>query len=161
MVHISKTVAKQRKLGKVYPEKENVFRAFKETPYSKVRVVILGQDPYHDGSATGIAFANEGVDCKIASPSLQKIYEHLLFAYETGYIEFPPFTDWTLDRWTSQGVLLLNRVLTVRSGLADSHKDLGWETFTDRVINKINQKEDTVVFMLWGRRAQEVKRLID
>jgi len=161
MVYLGKTIARQRQLGKIYPEKENVFRAFRETPYSKVRVVILGQDPYHDGSATGLAFANEGVDVKTASPSLKKIYEYLGLAYDMGYINFPPLTDWTLDRWSSQGVLLLNRVLTVKRGLADSHKDLGWETFTDRVINKINQKDYTVVFMLWGRKAQSVKRLID
>ena len=137
-----------------YPEKENIFRAFRLTPYKDVKVVILGQDPYHGvGEANGLAFSvNNGIKLP---PSLQNIYKEL--HNDLGLI--PPNTG-DLTCWAKEGVLLLNSVLTVEKDKPASHKNLGWEKFTDAIISKVNEKKDPVVFILWGNFAKNKKSLI-
>ena len=139
----------------VFPKRENIFRAFKLTEYDKVKVVILGQDPYHDvNQANGLAFSvNEGVKLP---PSLVNIYKEITNEYG-GVI--PKNGD--LESWAKQGVLLLNTVLTVRAHMPNSHKNKGWETFTDEVIRKLNDKSKPIVFLLWGNNAKSKKSLID
>lgn len=139
----------------VFPKRENIFRAFKLTEYDKVKVVILGQDPYHDvNQANGLAFSvNEGVKLP---PSLVNIYKEITNEYG-GVI--PKNGD--LESWAKQGVLLLNTVLTVRAHMPNSHKNKGWETFTDEVIRKLNDKSKPIVFLLWGNNAKRKKSLID
>lgn len=138
----------------VFPDMYELFSALKVTPFSKVKVVILGQDPYHEpGQAHGMAFSvKPGVQIP---PSLLNMYKELNaeFGYEipkTGY----------LMKWAEQGVLLLNTVLTVRNGEANSHHGKGWETFTDEIIRQLNLRKDPIVFMLWGNNARRKKELI-
>ncbi len=138
----------------VFPDKKNIFAALKYTPYENVKVVILGQDPYHGlGEAHGMAFSVcPGI--KIP-PSLQNIYKELnqelgCYIPNNGY----------LMKWSKQGVLLLNSVLTVKKDTPASHRGIGWETFTDRIIEEVNKKEEPVVFMLWGSFARSKKYLI-
>ena len=131
----------------VYPEKRRVFSALKLTPYQNVKVVILGQDPYHEpGQAHGISFSvAPGV--KIP-PSLVNIYKEIADDVG-GYIP----NNGYLVKWCKQGVLMLNTVLTVQRGLANSHKGWGWEIFTDEIIKKLNNRQEPIVFILWGRNA--------
>lgn len=138
----------------IYPDKYDIFNALHYTPYEKVKVVILGQDPYHGpGQAHGMAFSvKPGVQ---PPPSLLNIYKEL-----HGDLGCPIPKDGYLKKWADQGVLMLNTVLTVRSGEAHSHKGKGWETFTDEVIRKVNEKETPVAFLLWGRPAQEKLSII-
>lgn len=138
----------------IYPPKEDVFNALRLTSYSDVKVVILGQDPYHgEGQAHGLAFSvREGVPLP---PSLKNMYKEI--EEETGESQ-PESGD--LTRWARQGVLLLNTALTVRSGEANSHSGKGWEIFTDRVIEVLNEREKPVIFILWGRNAKTKERLI-
>ena len=138
----------------VYPARSNVFEALKLTPYDNVKVVILGQDPYHgEGEAHGLSFSVcPGI--KIP-PSLQNIYKELnselgCYIPNNGY----------LTKWAKQGVLLLNSVLTVVKDTPASHKGIGWETFTDRIIEEIDKKDSPVVFMLWGNFARSKKVLL-
>ncbi len=133
----------------VYPEKEDIFSAFRLTPLSKVKVVILGQDPYHEpGQAHGLCFSvKPGVDIP---PSLVNIYKEL---QDDLGCEIP--NNGYLVHWAEQGVLLLNTVLTVRAHQAFSHKGVGWETFTDAVIEAINRENRPIVFLLWGSPAQK------
>lgn len=150
---LTEFVDQERKAGKVYPPTESVFRAFELTPYAKVRVVILGQDPYHrEGQAHGLAFS---VAQGKPPPSLRKIFKELERDPEVA----PP-DDGNLEGWARQGVLLLNAALTVRAGAPNSHHARGWEDFTDAVIRAINKKSDRVVFLLWGGQAQKKARLI-
>jgi uracil-DNA glycosylase len=139
----------------VYPAQENIFNAFALTPLSKVKVVILGQDPYHgEGQSHGLSFSvPEGI--KIP-PSLRNIYKEI--TAETG--EEQPDSG-NLERWAKQGVFLLNSTLTVEANEAGSHQGWGWETFTDEVIKVISQKQEHVVFLLWGKFAQDKAKLID
>ena len=132
----------------------DIFNALKAAPYSKVRVVILGQDPYHEpGQAHGMCFSvRPGVPLP---PSLQNIYKEL---YSDLGIE--PSNSGYLMRWAEQGVLLLNTVLTVRAHQANSHRGKGWEQLTDRVIELLNDREQPMVFMLWGANARSKKALI-
>lgn len=141
--------------NEVFPEKNHIFRAFEMTPYDQVKVVILGQDPYHDiGQAHGLSFSvNKGV--KIP-PSLANIYREL--ESDLGVIS-PNHGD--LINWSKEGVLLLNTVLTVRAHEAHSHKNKGWEIFTDEMIRKVNEKQEPVVFILWGNPAQKKRKMID
>jgi uracil-DNA glycosylase len=140
---------------KVFPEKQNIFNALNSTSFQDVKVVLLGQDPYHgEGQAHGLSFS-VGKDVKIP-PSLRNIYKEL---QDDIGCEIPEHGN--LSKWTEQGVLLLNTVLTVREGKAHSHKSKGWETFTDKVIENLNNRKKPVVFMLWGRPAQEKLKLID
>ncbi|MBQ8764868.1 MAG: uracil-DNA glycosylase [Clostridia bacterium] len=138
----------------VFPDMYDLFSALKATPYSKVKVVILGQDPYHEpGQAHGMAFSvKPGVQIP---PSLLNMYKEINseFGYpvpQTGY----------LMKWAEQGVLLLNTVLTVRSGEANSHQNKGWEIFTDEIIRQLNARRDGIVFLLWGNNAKKKKELI-
>lgn len=138
----------------IYPDKYDIFNALHFTSYKDIKVVILGQDPYHGpGQAHGLSFSvNPGI--KIP-PSLLNIYKELnsdlgCYIPNNGY----------LKKWADQGVLLLNTSLTVRAGEANSHKSIGWEIFTDRIISLVNEKEDPVVFLLWGNNAIKKKNLI-
>lgn len=143
--------------GKViFPTKENIFNAFKYTELDNLKVVILGQDPYHNyNQAHGLAFSvQKGVDIP---PSLQNIYKELARSIP----EFKTPNHGYLVDWAKQGVFLLNTTLTVEAHKANSHKDIGWETFTDTVINKISENKHNVVFMLWGSHARKKKVLID
>lgn len=139
----------------IFPPREDIFNALRLTSISHVKVVILGQDPYHEpGQAHGLAFSvKRGV--KIP-PSLLNIYKELK---EDLGIDMPQHGE--LTSWAKQGVLLLNTVLTVRRGEANSHKDKGWEEFTDRIIEIINEKKEPVVFMLWGGNAQAKAKLLN
>lgn len=138
----------------IYPERQDVMNALNFTPYEKVKVVILGQDPYHGpGQAHGLSFSvKPGV--KIP-PSLRNIYKELNSDFGA-----PIPSHGYLKHWADQGVLLLNTVLTVRAGLAHSHKKKGWEKFTDAIIKKVDEKSTPVVFILWGNPAQEKATLI-
>lgn len=138
----------------VFPPKKEVFKAFRYTPYKNVKVVILGQDPYHgEGEAEGLSFSvKEGIK---KPPSLNNIFKEL---HDDLGCSIP--TNGSLVPWAKQGVLLLNTVLTVIKDKAASHKGIGWETFTDEVIKKINEHETPVVFILWGSFARSKKQLI-
>ncbi len=138
----------------IYPEKNDIFNAFHYTSYANIKVVLLGQDPYHgEGQAHGLSFSvKPGIP---APPSLVNIFKEL---HDDLSIIIP--NHGYLKSWADQGVLLLNTVLTVRAGEANSHRKMGWETFTDQVIKLINEKEDPVVFWLWGKPAQSKETLI-
>lgn len=142
------------KTKKIYPDKYDIFNALHFTPYKDIKVVILGQDPYHGpGQAHGLSFSvNPGVK---TPPSLLNIYKELnsdlgCYIPNNGY----------LKKWADQGVLLINTSLTVRAGEANSHKNIGWQVFTDKIISLVNEKDDPVVFLLWGNNAIKKKELI-
>jgi uracil-DNA glycosylase len=139
----------------VYPKREDIFRAFRLTPFSEVKVVILGKDPYPDGKANGLAFSNRE-DALFYSPSLTKIFDFIEREYHDGLtFDF----DFTLEEWARQGVLLLNTSLTVeRLKIGSHHKP--WKKFTKAVIDSINEYHTGVVFMLWGNDAKAFKPLI-
>ena len=145
----------ERKAHVVFPPADQVFTAFKVTPYDKANVLILGQDPYHNaGQAHGLCFSVQpGVK---PPPSLVNIYKEL-----EADVGFKPPKHGHLMGWAEQGVFLLNAVLTVRAHEAGSHRDKGWERFTDAVIGLLSAREQPVVFVLWGRYAREKKDLID
>lgn len=145
---------KRREIANVFPEEADIFKALELTPYDAVKVVILGQDPYHGkGQAHGLSFSvQDGVPIP---PSLQNIYKEL--EADTGII--PPTTG-NLTKWAKQGVLLLNTVLTVEEGKANSHKGKGWEIFTDTIIQALNDCPRPLVFVLWGKPAQQKKAMI-
>ncbi len=147
-------LAEEYRTKTVYPQMENIFNALKYTAYSDVKVLLLGQDPYHgEGQAHGLAFSvQKGVQ---KPPSLKNMFKEL--ESDLG-IKAP--SHGCLTDWTKQGVMLLNTVLTVREGEPNSHKSLGWTTFTDKVISLLNQREDPVIFLLWGRNAAEKLPLI-
>jgi uracil-DNA glycosylase len=148
-------VAAQRRTHTVYPPEEDVFTAFQYTPYDQAKVLLLGQDPYHgEGQAHGLCFSvRPGVR---PPPSLMNIFKEL--HHDVG-CKVP--NNGCLIPWAKQGVMLLNSVLTVRAGEPNSHKDRGWERFTDAAIHALAKKQTPVVFMLWGAYAQKKKRLID
>ena len=148
-------VAGERQRHAVYPPHDEVFAALHLTPYAEVKVMILGQDPYHgQGQAHGLCFSvREGVP---QPPSLQNILKEL-----EADVGCAPPAHGCLDRWARQGVLLLNATLTVRARQAGSHQGKGWETFTDEVIRAVSAKTDPVVFILWGAYARKKKPLID
>lgn len=143
----------QRKV--IYPHSNDCFNALNETPFEKVKVVILGQDPYHGpGQAHGLSFSvKPGVK---VPPSLVNIYKEL-----ESDLGIPPANHGFLNQWAQQGVLLLNSVLTVEASKAGSHQNKGWELFTDKIIELINQEHQGVVFLLWGSYAQKKGRYID
>ena len=140
----------------IYPAPKNIFRAFELTPFGKVKVVILGQDPYFNpGQAHGLSFSvTEGVQ---NPPSLRNMFKEI--ESDTG--ETPDTKSGDLSRWATQGVLLLNATLTVRAGTANSHQGKGWETFTDAIIRTLSEEREHLVFILWGRYARSKKALID
>jgi uracil-DNA glycosylase len=145
----------ERENHQVFPPEEDVFNAFQHTPYHKVKVMLLGQDPYHDeGQAHGLCFSVQpGVR---PPPSLKNIFKEL-----KNDVGCPLPNHGCLTAWADQGVFLLNAVLTVRAHKPASHKGKGWEVFTDEVIRKVNEQEEPVVFLLWGRYAQDKSKLID
>lgn len=147
-------VQKRRAEVRVFPEEKNVFNALKLTPFESVKVVILGQDPYHGfGQAHGLSFSvQKGIPLP---PSLRNIYKEL--QDDLGG-ELP--TEGDLSDWAKQGVLLLNTVLTVEEGNANSHKGMGWETLTNRLIESLNELNHPVIFILWGKPAQDKEKLI-
>ncbi|PWC11332.1 uracil-DNA glycosylase [Brenneria corticis] len=150
-------VGKERAAGKIiYPPQKDVFNAFRFTELHQVKVVILGQDPYHGpNQAHGLSFSvRPGVP---APPSLVNIYKEL--ANDIPDFEIP--RHGFLQSWAEQGVMLLNTVLTVEAGQAHSHANLGWETFTDRVIAALNENREGIVFLLWGSHAQKKGSIID
>ena len=153
---LSRVDTKRAEDAVIYPSADNVFKAFDLTPLDKVKVVILGQDPYHGPhQAHGLAFSvNEGI---AFPPSLQNIFKEL----ETDIEDFQIPMHGDLTPWAEQGVFLLNTVLTVQKGLANSHADWGWEQFTDEVIATLNNQREHIVFMLWGAHAQKKGRVIN
>ena len=138
----------------IYPEMGNIFNALKYTPYEDVKAVILGQDPYHGpNQAHGLCFSvQKGVK---APPSLQNMFKEL-----NSDLGIPIPKSGELTSWARQGVLLLNTVLTVRAGQANSHKGMGWEIFTDRIIELLNMREKPIIFLLWGGPAKTKTKLI-
>lgn len=148
-------VEAERRRGPVYPRSDAVFAALHLTSYADLRVVILGQDPYHGpGQAHGLAFSvTDGVP---PPPSLRNVFAELV---DDVGCQSPPSGD--LSAWASQGVLLLNTSLTVRGGAAGSHQNKGWERFTDRIIATAAAKPEPVVFILWGASAQKKRPLIE
>lgn len=156
MAELSFFVQQARNQGRVFPPRELVFNAFKLTGFDSLKVVILGQDPYHnDGQAHGLAFSvPDGI---ALPPSLKNIFKEL----ETDIPGFKTPRSGDLSHWAKQGVLLLNATLTVNAHQAGSHQKRGWEHFTDQVIEAISDQKDAVVFLLWGSYAQKKASLID
>ena len=138
----------------VYPNMHNIFNALKYTSFADCKVCIIGQDPYHEpNQAHGLCFSV--LKGNVPPPSLKNIYKEL-----SDDIGFKIPNHGELTAWAKQGVLLLNNVLTVRKGLANSHKGIGWETFTDRVIEELDKKQTPVIFLLWGANAAKKAQLI-
>jgi uracil-DNA glycosylase len=156
MASLKRFLQSEREAGKrIFPGGSNWFRALDLTPLDEVKVVILGQDPYHGpGQAHGLCFSVPGG--VRPPPSLVNIFKEL--ASDLG---IPPPAHGFLEHWARQGVLLLNSVLTVEMGLAASHRDRGWERFTDTVVQLVNAREQPVVFMLWGSYAQKKAGFVD
>ena len=152
---LRKYLVEEKKKFVIYPPGKNIFEAFNRTPFSEVKVVILGQDPYHGpGQAHGLCFSvPSGV---VFPPSLQNILKELESDLE---IPFPESGD--LSKWADQGVLLLNATLTVRANQAGSHQGNGWEQFTDAAIRNLSERHTGLVFLLWGNYARNKKNLID
>lgn len=138
----------------VYPRKEDLFNALKQTSYKDTKVLIMGQDPYHgEGEAHGLSFSvKDGVKLP---PSLKNIYKEL-----ESDLGIKPATSGNLTKWTKEGVLLLNSTLTVIKDTPNSHSKIGWDKFTDYIVKKLNEKEEPVVFILWGNFARSKKALI-
>jgi uracil-DNA glycosylase len=156
MQQLREFLATEKAAGKIiYPAGKHIFNAFNSTPLNQVKVVILGQDPYHGpGQAHGLCFS---VPPGVAMPpSLKNIFKEI----ERDLKVVSPQSG-CLQTWAQQGVLLLNATLTVQQGLAGSHQGKGWETFTDRAISVVSREQKNVVFMLWGAYAQQKKALVD
>ena len=147
---LSATLKKERLTHTIYPEQQDVFNAYVHTPYDKVRVVVLGQDPYHNGAADGLAFSSKRPN--FIPQSLRNIFK------EIGYdsVKSP-----SLYRWAEQGVFLINTCLTVRKAAANSHSKIGWQEFTFKTIQALNDRTDPIIFMLWGAHAQKYDEYID
>jgi uracil-DNA glycosylase len=152
---LTKVVRDQYKITAVYPPARNIFRAFDLCPFNKVKVVIVGQDPYHGVSqANGLSFSvNNGI---AIPPSLQNIYKEI-----HDDLGISPSSSGDLSRWARQGVLMLNSVLTVLANKPASHGKIGWEQFTDSAIQALNEHRSHIVYMLWGRYAQTKGEVID
>lgn len=153
-LNLRKFLVSEYKTQTIYPDMNNIFNSLKLTDYKDVKVVILGQDPYHEpGQAHGLCFSvKKGVPIP---PSLQNIYKEI--HAELG-LPIPPHGE--LTDWAKRGVLLMNTCLTVRQGQANSHKGMGWEIFTDNVIKLLNARPEPIVFLLWGRNARDKAKLI-
>jgi len=154
-IHLTDFVKTEYQKGEIYPPPKYIFRAFDKTPFEKVKVVILGQDPYHGpNQANGLCFAvNRGVRLP---PSLVNIYKEL-----ENDLGIKPKNTGDLESWADQGVLLLNATLTVKSRTAGSHQKKGWEEFTDAVIKILSEQREGLVFILWGKYAQDKGKVID
>lgn len=153
--NINKQLIIDKQNSEIYPASENIFKAFELCSFDKIKVVILGQDPYHgEGQAHGLAFSvPEGI---AMPPSLKNIFKEL-----AEDLNLPLASNGNLERWAQQGVLLLNSVLTVKKDQAGSHRNIGWEKITDHVINTISNEKENVVFILWGNYAKEKEQLIN
>lgn len=153
-IKLEKFLTNQYAFFKIYPKKENLLSALKLTNYKDVKVVIIGQDPYHQRfQANGLAFS---VSDKVKlPPSLKNIFKEIEDEFN-----IKTFPSGNLERWARQGVLLLNTVLSVKESFPNSHKNKGWETFTKNIIKKVCKKNEPVVFMLWGGSAQKFESLI-
>lgn len=153
--HLIEFVRNEYKSGVCYPPGKLIFNAFDKCSFEDTRVVILGQDPYHGpGQANGLCFSvNDGVQ---SPPSLKNIFKEI-----QDDLGKPIPKSGNLERWAQQGVLLLNATLTVRAGAAGSHQGKGWEIFTDSVIRHLNEEKDGIVFLLWGKYAQDKGKIID
>lgn len=159
MIDLSRFLQQEREEFVVYPcDTHQTFAVFRNTPFNRVRVVILGQDPYHDGSYDGMAFSNTKSDS--ISPSLRNILKEVKNDIYDG-LDINQDQSPSLKRWQDEGVLLLNRVLTVRQNKPDSHGGLGWEIFIDEVINILSTEKQNLVFMLWGKKAQTIIPVIE
>lgn len=147
-------LASEYKNHTIYPDMYDIFNALKYTSFSDVKAVIIGQDPYHGaGQAHGLCFSvKRGVE---PPPSLKNIFKEL-----NTELGLPIPSHGELTSWAKQGVLMLNAVLTVRAGAANSHKNIGWEVFTDKVIECLNQRPDPIVFLLWGGNARRKAQLV-
>lgn len=154
-IKLKNFLIEEKRLYKIYPPGSEIFNAFNLTPFNDVKVVIIGQDPYHgSGQAHGLCFSVQtGIK---PPPSLVNIFKEL---HDDVGITIPNHGN--LETWAKQGVLLLNATLTVRDSQAGSHQKQGWETFTDSVIKKISEKKNGVIFILWGKFAQDKANLID
>lgn len=153
---LEKFVAEEQENFTIYPPQEKIFTALKLTSYEDTKVLLLGQDPYiQKGQAHGLCFSVEDKSVKIP-PSLRNIYKELK---EDLGVEPPKHAN--LTAWATQGILMLNVVLTVREGQSNSHKNKGWETFTDKIISLVSEKNEPVVFVLWGSHAQKKIPLIN
>lgn len=152
---LEETLSKAYDSESVYPPKEDIFSALNLTPFSKIKAVIIGQDPYHGpNQAHGLSFSvKNGVRIP---PSLVNIFKEL-----KDDLKISPPSDGDLEAWAKQGVLLLNNQLTVLAGQPMSHKDIGWNEFTDKIIELINEKKENVVFILWGAPAQKKAKAVD
>jgi len=148
-------LVEEKKKFLIYPPGSEIFAAFNHTPIENVKVVILGQDPYHGhGQANGLCFSvKEGIR---KPPSLQNIFKEL-----KNDLDFEIPENGNLEKWAKQGVMLLNATLTVRASQAGSHQNKGWETFTDKAIQKLSDIKENLVFILWGKYAQAKEPLID
>lgn len=153
-LNIKEFVNEEYKLKTIYPPYEDILNSFKLTPLSNVKVVILGQDPYHEeGQAHGLAFSTP--KGKSIPRSLKNIFKEINNEYS-----YPIPESGCLEKWAKQGVFLLNSVLTVEKGNANSHSKCGWQTFTDNVIRILNNQTRPIVFLLWGKQAEKKKELI-
>jgi uracil-DNA glycosylase len=149
--------AEYKKGKTIYPARTNIFRALEQVDLPDVKVVIFGQDPYHGpDQAIGLSFAVPN-SLRLKPPSLQNIFKEL----QSDFNITIPKTSSDLSGWVKQGVLLLNRVLTVEAALPLSHRDRGWEQFTDRIVSILNERKEPIVFILWGSHAQKLKERID
>jgi len=154
---IKRVLIEQKKQGiQIYPPGPLIFNAFQLTPFQQVKVVVLGQDPYHGkGQAHGLSFSvPDGIK---APPSLKNVYKEI----KSNYPEFEIPNSGNLTHWAKQGVFLLNAMLTVQAGKPASHQKLGWQNFTDAVIQKLSEQREDLVFLLWGKFAQNKSHLID
>lgn len=152
-ISLQKFLDNEYKNYEIYPKIENIFNSLNLVKYENVKVVILGQDPYHEpGQAHGLAFS---VESGLLPPSLQNIYKEL-----NSDLSIPISKSGNLTPWAKQGVLLLNTVLTVRRGQANSHKDKGWENLTTKIIELLNKREKPIVFILWGGQAKKMAEKI-
>ena len=153
-LNLREFLKKEYSSRRIYPNMNDIFNALKASSFEKTRVVIIGQDPYHGaGQAHGLCFSvKRPVE---PPPSLKNMYKEL--ESDIGF-KIPDHGE--LTKWAEQGVLMLNTVLTVREGAANSHKGMGWEQFTDRVISELNRKETPVVFLLWGANARKKAEVI-
>ncbi len=151
---IKEFITEEYKLKTIYPPYDDIFNSFKLTSLSNVKVVILGQDPYHEeGQAHGLAFSTP--DGRTIPRSLKNIFKEINDEYS-----YPIPKSGCLEKWAKQGVFLLNTVLTVEKGNANSHSKCGWQTFTDNVIKILNNRTQPIVFLLWGKQAEKKKELI-
>lgn len=152
MAELQQKVRAARNGGTVYPSSNDVFNAFKLTHYNDVRVVILGQDPYHNGAAHGLAFSALG---SVIPKSLQNIFREIKACYPDAVNQSPNLTP-----WAEQGVLLLNTCLTVNAGKANSHSQFGWMFYIEAVMRKLAQRTDRIIFVLWGNHAQSSQQVV-